>query len=571
MYLKKAKRPNGRIYLTIAEGVWKNGKNQTRHVEAIGYLDELISKDCPDPIAYWTKEIKKRNEERKEKFAPAIIKLSTGKKIDKRKTYQLDLGAAIPSKYFHYDLGIWDFFDKKRLSRKFEYDPCRIMELLVFNRLTNPSSKKQAWENRIRFPRKCNFSLDDVYRCLTYFNDNNKQLIKYMNQSIEKTRGKRNKTKLYYDVTNYYFEIENEDDFRMRGVSKEHRPNPIVQMGLMLDTEGIPLDYEIFPGNHNDMTTLLPVMKKANLREEKERMIVVADKGLNTSTNIATCILDNNGYIFSQSVRKATKELKQWVTNEDGYKQNESGTFKIKSRQSYKTVRVKGEDGKTHSVKVPVKEIAFWSKDYFERSRYERSKVIEKSKAAIDRNGLNAAKSHSGIKYAKDNPYVEETGEVARHNWQIDEGKISADEKLDGYYCIVTSETGMDEKEVIEAYRGLWRIEESFHVLKSDFDARPVYVSTEDHIRAHFLICYISLLIMRLIQKDLNWKYTASEISQAIKNIIGHNLDSNLFWFDYRTELTDALGKITKLDFSKEVLKKVQINQYMSKSKNFSH
>ena len=299
-------------------------------------------------------------------------------------------------------------------------------------------------------------------------------------------------------------------------------------------------------------------------------MIVVADKGLNTSNNIAACILDNNGYIFSQSVRKATKELKSWVIDEDGYKHNENGTFKIKSRQSYKTVRIKGKDNKLHSVKVPIKEIAFWSKDYFDRSRYEREKVVEKSKAAIERNELNAAKSHSRIKYAKDTPYVEDTGEVAKHNWQIDEERIAADEELDGYYCIVTSETSMDEKEVIEAYRGLWRIEESFHVLKSDFDARPVYVSTEDHIRAHFLICYISLLIMRLIQKDLDWKYTASEISEAIKNIIGHNVDSNLFWFDYRTSLTDKLGKLVKLDFTKEVLKKVQINQYMSQSKNFS-
>ena len=274
MYLKKAKRPNGRVYLTIAESVRIKGKNKTRHIETVGFLDELISEECPDPIAYWTKVVQKRNKERKEKFAPAIIKLSTGKKIDKRKTYQIDLGAAIPSKYFHYDLGIWDYFEKKRLSRKFEYDPCRIMELLVFNRLTNPSSKKQAWENRLRFPRKCNFSLDDVYRCLTYFNNNNRQLIRHINKSIEKIRGKRNKTKLYYDVTNYYFEIENEDDFRMRGVSKEHRPNPIVQMGLMLDTDGIPIDYEIFPGNQNDMTTLLPVMKNAKLRKEKKEWLL---------------------------------------------------------------------------------------------------------------------------------------------------------------------------------------------------------------------------------------------------------------------------------------------------------
>ena len=329
--------------------------------------------------------------------SPINIKLFPKRKINKRLANQLELGAAIPSKYFHYDLGLWTFFEKKRTARKIKVDPCRVLELLVWNRLTNPASKKKAWEEKDRFPRKCNFKLDDIYKSLTYYAENKDNIIKYINNTYEEIRGKRNKRNLYYDVTNYYFEIEEEDDFRMRGVSKEHRPNPIVQMGLLLDSNGLPLNFELFSGNTIDSQTLLPVMKKSGFRNKKEKVIMVADKGLNCSDNIAACILDHNGYIFSQSVRKAPKELKDWVLNDTDYKINKDQSFKIKSRQSFKTIYIEDENSKTKKVKVPVKEVAFWSKDYYLRNRHERKKIIEKSKKAIARNYFPASKAHSSI------------------------------------------------------------------------------------------------------------------------------------------------------------------------------
>lgn len=575
MHLRKTKKANGRTYLTIGESFRVEGKTKTRHVETIGYVDELISDTCPDPIAFWQEEVERRNELAQAKSAPVIVKFHPEKKISKDAGAQIDMGAAVASKYFHQDLGIAQFFERKRTARNFAYDPTRILELLTWNRIAAPASKRRAWQQKDHFPRKCSFSLDDVYRSLSYLNDNADALVKSMNESLESVRGPRGKTRLYYDVTNYYFEIENEDDLRRRGVSKEHRPNPIVQMGLLLDSDGLPLDFEIFPGNTSDVSTMLPIMKKAGLRpkgivddSERDRIVMVADKGLNASNNIAACTLDHNGFIFSQSVRKATKKLKSWVLDEKGYKTTDSGAFKIKSRISDKAVYVKGEDGKKHKVMVPVKEVAFWSKDYFERSRYERAKVIEKSRAAIGRNDFAAARAHSSIRYAKDMPCVKETGEAACHNWVIDESKIAADEELDGYYCIVTSEQEMDDRDIIDAYRGLWRIEESFRVMKGDFDARPVYVSREDHIKAHFLICYVSLMIMRLIQLDTGWKHSAEAIAEALSGLVGHRLDANIYHFDYRTELTDELCRTAGIDLSREVMTKSQMNAVMSSVKN---
>ena len=566
MYLRKSKKPNGRTYLTIVQGYRdENGKNRARTVKSLGYVDALEA-EFGDPVAHFEEECRRMTAEAARAEAPIAVQFTASKKIDKRAEGRVELGAAVPSAYLHRDLGIWSFFERKRTARGFSYDPCRILELLVWDRIAHPSSKHAAWQARERFPRKCGFTADDVYRCLTYLDGNADALVSSMNASLEESRGPRDASCLYYDVTNYYFECGEEDGFRMRGVSKEHRPSPIVQMGLFLDSDGLPLGYELFPSNRNDMTTLLPAMSKAGVRDlpRGERVVVVADKGLNTSANIAACVLDGNGYIFSQSVRKATKGLKSWVLDDAGYEESASGSFKIKSRISEKAVYVAGEDGKRRRVMVPVKEVAFWSRDYFERSRRERAKVVEKSRAAVARGDMSSAAAKTSVRYAKDVPVVRETGEAADHNWVIDEDRIAADEAMDGYYCIVTSEQDMDDREVIDAYRGLWRIEESFRVMKGDFDARPVYCSTESHIRAHFLVCYIALLAMRLMQLDTGRKYSAAQISEALAGVTGHLMDRNLYLFDYRTDLTDELAGAVGIDLSRQVLTRGQIRSIMA-------
>ena len=574
VYLRKDRRKNGRTYLSIGENFRVDGKTRTRHLESIGYVDQLAGDACPDPVAFWEAEVARRNAEAASGAAKVIVKLSTSRKIDKRAEGRVEMGAAVPSAYFHRDLGVRDFFERRRTARGFGYDPCRILELLVWNRISDPGSKRAAFEARGRFPRKCDFSLDDVYRSLDHLAANADALVKHMNASLEAARGPRDRTRLYYDVTNYYFEIDGEDEegLRRRGVSKEHRPEAIVQMGLLLDAAGIPLDYGLFPGNVNDMSTMLPMMGKAGLRDARnpggERVVVVADKGLNTSNNIAACTLDGNGFVFSQSVRKATKELKAWVLDGAGYAESGSGGFKVKSRIADKAVYVAGEDGKRRRVTVPVKEVAFWSRDFCERARSERAKVVEKSRAAIGRGDASAASRRTSVRYAKDVPVVKATGERAQHNWVLDEAKIAADAEMDGYYCIVTSEQEWADRDVIEAYRGLSRIEESFRVLKGAMGARPVFVWTAPHIEAHFLVCYVALMVMRLMQADVEAatgsRPSAEAVAEALSNMVGHRLDANVYHFDYRTDLTDALCDAVGIDLSREAMTKSQMNKVMS-------
>lgn len=578
MFVKQQKRKDGRVYLSVVEGYRDEaGKTKTRHVRSLGYLDEL-EKLYDDPVAHFKAEVTAENEAARGASAPVIVKLAPGRKIGKRREGRMEMGAAVPSAYFHRDLGIWGFFENRRMARKFEFDPCRILELLCWNRMSDPGSKAAAFAAKGRFPRRCDFALDDVYRSLDYLAANADKLVKHMNASLEAARGPRDRARLYYDVTNYYFEIDGEDEegLRRKGVSKEHRPEAIVQMGLLIDAEGVPLDYELFPGNVNDMSTMLPMMRKAGLRDAAnpggERVVVVADKGLNTSNNIAACTLDGNGFVFSQSVRRATRELKAWVLDEQGYAESEPGRFKVKGRIADKAVYVTGEGGKRKRVMVPVKEVTFWSRDFYERARRERAKVIEKSRAAIERGDMSSAVARSSAKYAKDVPVVKATGEKAQHNWVLDEERIEEDAEMDGYYCIVTSEQEWPDREVIEAYRGLARIEESFRVLKGDMDARPVYVWTEPHIRAHFLVCYVALAIMRLMQLDVERatgeRPSAAAVAEALSGMTGHNLDANVWFFDYRTDLTDALCGCVGIDLSRQVMTKSQMNAVMSAVKN---
>ena len=582
MYIRKQKRKDGRVYLSVVEAYrTPEGKARSRHVRSLGYLDEL-EREYDDPIARFQAEVDAENEAARAESAPVTVTLRPMRGIDRRAEGRVEMGAAVPSAYLHRDLGIWDFFERRRTSRRLSCDPCRTLGPLVWNRISDPGPRSAAWESRKRFPRRCGFTLADTYRCLDHLADVSDALVRHMNASLEEARGPRDRSRLYYDVTNYWFEIDGEDDgevegrgLRRKGVPKEHRPEAIVQTGLLIDRDGIPVDFQLFPGNASDMSTMVPMMDRAGLRKaddpDGERVVVVADKGLNTSADIARCTLDGNGFVLSQSVRKATGGLKSWVLDEAGYEASPSGDFRVKSRIADKAVYVAGEDGRRHRVMVPVKEVAFWSRDYYERSRHERAKVVERSRAAVERGDMSGVVARSAARYARDTPVVRETGEVAQHSWSVDEGRIAADEAMDGHCRVVTSEQEWSDREVIEAYRGLARIEESFRVLKGTLDARPVFVWTERHIRAHFLVCYVALTIIRLMQADVERgtgvRPSAEAVANDLANMVGHRLDGNVYHFDYRTDLTDALCDAVGIDLSREAMTKSQMNGVMSQVK----
>lgn len=545
MFLKQTPQPNGRVRLAVYESYRDGRRTRQRTVRPLGFLDELED-EHEDPVA-WGKAIAAEMTEAKRAAERAVtIEIHPAQKIDKRSEHVKNVGCAVALSQYA-ALGVGNALRSASRTSKAEYSLDAVCRLLVCERIVEPGSKLSAWGNRGRYFFRTEFSDDDVYRALDGIAAAKSIVVSAMNRSIA-AAGIRDLSAVYYDVTNYYFEVDGEDGLRMRGVSKEHRPDPIVQMGLLQDANGIPIAYRTFPGNTADCQTMIPVLADLKRDHGLARVVAVADKGLNCSDNIAAAAASGDGFVFSQSVRgtKSDKALKAWALDEAGYAHGTEGgaRFKSKSRQGHKTVHLKAADtasGKAKDVRVEVKYVAFWSERYERRARHDRERAIEKAKRLVaDPGAYTKATSHGAAQYVKNLAFDKETGEVvAGRKLEIDWEAIAEAERYDGYYLIVTSETGWSDGRVIDTYRELWRIEESFKVTKSEIVARPVYVWTPEHIEAHFLTCYIALVILRLLQ--LASGLPCSRIHEEIAAMNCVNVDANWWVCGHRTDDSDKL------------------------------
>ena len=576
MYLHKSRRKDGRVYLALAEGYRKDGKVRHRTVESLGYLDEL-QKTYDDPIAHFKQVCEEANAAARAERQGVQIAIHPQQKIDKREAARKNVGSAVL-------LAVYDAFGAETVIRnatrgsKAAYDANAVMRLLTVERIIDPGPKKGAWENRGRHFFRCEFSLEDTYRALDVLCGCRDKVVSAINRSVDKM-GIRDTACVFYDVTNYYFEVDDADGeggLRQKGMSKEHRKSPIVQMGLLQDSRGIPIGYRLFPGNTPDPCTMLDVLAEMKRDYGQDRAVVVGDKGNNCSANIAALVARGDGFVYSQSIRgtKSGAELKNWVLSDDGYEcaANADGhvTYKVKSRQGYKTVSVEGPDGAKRKVDVEVKYVAFWSEKYEKRARKERQASIDKARRLVGDPGAYTAAAHFGAaEYVKGLSFDGRTGELleAATALEFDEDRLAADEACDGYYCIVTSETGMADGDVIEAYRGLWRIEESFKVTKSDLETRPVYVSRQEHIEAHFLTCYVALCILRVIQVLTGGRYSAATIAGELAAMCGTRLEGNWWRFDYRSDATDDLCRMAGIDLTRQNMQLKDIKAVFSQAK----
>lgn len=554
MYLKKTRQKSGRTYLSIVDGYFdkEKGHSRTITVEKIGYLDELEN-HYDDPIAHFKDRVEVLKAEKKDKSKPVSLSFDLEERLSSGQCSRKNLGYAAFN-YVYHQLAIDKFLTNKQRQSKVDYNMNDVLKLLVFSRLLYPGSKKKTYEYREKFFEKHDYSLDDVYRFLKPLNEFKNDLQVRMNERIKSEFG-RNTDLVYYDVTNYYFESDVTDEFRKKGISKEKRPNPIVQMGLFMDQKGIPITFDLFPGNTNDCLTLRPGLSKIQKEYELGKVVVVADKGLTTGDNIHYTLSGKHGYVFSMSVRGATKELKNYVLDEEGYTWYGS-EYKRKSRLYPRTIQVTTKNGKKMKKVVDEKQVIFYSEKYAKKAKADRAKTIEKAMDIVNNPGkFSKATSFGAAGYIKNLNFDKETGEILSptQSLQIDMDKLKAEEALDGYYVIITSEYKESDDRIIDIYRGLWRIEESFRVTKSDLEARPVYVSKEEHIHAHFLTCFIALVIARIIEVNLNYKYSVAQILNSLSKAECSHMKQNYYLFDYYDGVLKDIGDIYNIDYSKKV------------------
>ena len=564
----KTSKSNGRLYLSIVQGyrdpVTKKVKHKT--IKSLGYID-ILKKEYPDPISHFSKVIEEMNKKANEEKQPITITFSKDEMISEGTANRKNIGYAAISKLYH-ELNLHTFFFNHSRKFKSEYNLNNIMKLLTFSRILNPASKKKTYEEKDRYFENTDFSLDDVYRSLSQVVTFRDTLKLYLHKQIKKTIG-RNTDIVYYDVTNYYFEIDKQDEFKRKGVSKEHRPDPIVQMGLLMDTKGIPVAYDLFPGNTNDCETLMPVLDRVRKDFDIGRYVIVADKGINTADNIAFNLAKGNGYVFSQTVRGANKELKDYVLDESNYRNTGEG-FKIKSRLYPREIKVANANGSRSKVRIDEKQVIFYSADYDRKAKSDREPTLLKARDLINcPSKYNKSTSYGAAKYVKNLTYDKDTGEIVttKQKLYLDEAKLQEEEKFDGYYAIVTSEWDKSDEEIIDIYRGLWRIEEAFKVTKSDLETRPVYLSCNDHIQAHFLICFIALVIARLLALHLDNKYSITKIIESINKASGSLLEENWYLFDYADEITTAITQKLGVDLGHKYLRFGDIKKILGDTK----
>lgn len=580
MFVKKNKSHKGTL-LTFTIGYRENGKVKHKNIETIGYLHDL-EKIYDDPIKHF-KEIAKQR--KNEEITELVIKNLNTQTLSLDDDNQKNLGYIIIKKLYQ-ELGIKNFINAKQKKLKIDYKLNDIFSLLIFSRILYPASKKETYENKDTYFENFNFSEDDMYRSLDYFKDYKEELeLLLWNNTKEKYN--RDTSRTYYDCTNYYFEIEYNDDdvfdekgnlikngYRKRGPEKNHRPDPIIEMGLLMDASGLPIAYNLFSGNESEKISLVPEIDRLKNKFEFERTIVVADRGLNCSDNIIKIAgtslemsLKKNGYVYGQSVRGADKEFKEWVLSGNyitsKIKENdEEITFTHKSRIYPKTMYVIREDkGKTKNgnpirekIIVDQKQMVYFSQKYADKQKHDRDMMIEKAKDLINNPfKYNKATSYGAANYVKNLKFLKSTGEIAdTSNLLIDEEKIKEEEKFDGYYSIVTSEENLSDLEIRNIYRGLSKIENTFKVTKSNLESRPVYVWTPEHIEAHFLTCFVSLVIIRLLENKLQNEYSTKQIIEALKNFTSSHIEHDIYKQNNYNEIIKKISEIYNLNLEKK-------------------
>lgn len=607
MFLRKS-ISNGKIYLSFVQGYRdENGKVKQKTIEKLGYLDDL-KKIHSDPIAHF-KEIAKQKSSKEIK--KLVIKNINTKIIDKN-TIQKNLGYSILKNIYN-ELDISTLLNSKQKNLKINYKLNDVFSLLVFSRILYPASKKETYENKNIYFDKYNFSEDDMYRALTYLKDY-KEEIELLLWNNTKEKYKRDSSKTFYDCTNYYFEIEYNDEdeyelnddnsikldkdgnkiikkksYRKRGPEKNKRPDPIIEMGLLMDASGIPIAYNLFSGNESEKLSLTPEIKRLKNKFKFERTVVVADRGLNCSDNIIDIAgtslemsKNKNGYVYGQSVRGADAEFKEWVLKKDEYKtdiikdeiENEEIKFMHKSRIYPKKMYITRDDkGLTKSgnkkkqwIEVDQKQMVYFSQKYADKQKHDRDMMIEKAKDLINNpHKYNKATSYGAANYVKNLKFIKSTGEIAdTTNLIFNEEKINEEEKYDGYYSIVTSEEHLSDIEIRNIYRGLARIENTFKVTKSTLESRPVYVWTPEHIEAHFLTCFVSLVILRLLEEKLERKFSTDKIVNSLKNYTSSNIEHDIYLQNNYDDIIENIDKIYNLNLNKKYRTLTEIKKILN-------
>jgi transposase len=555
MRLKVTKSKNA-ASLYVIKSVYnsKTQSNSSKIVEKLGTEAELREKlNGADPYE-WAKEyIRTLNEKEKEQTRKILIPFEQSEIIPKDEQRSFNGGYLFLQKIYH-ELGLHKICKEISQKYKFDFDLNSILSRLIYGRVIFPSSKLATYELSKKFIEQPNFDLHQIYRALEFLAKETDFIQSSLYENSLKV-SKRNTGVLYYDCTNYFFEIEQENGNKQYGPSKDHKPNPIIQMGLFMDGDGIPLAFSINRGNMNEQLTLKPLEKKIISDFELSKFVVCTDAGLASKDNRKFNDKDDRAFITTQSIKKLKEHLKKWALAPDGWKLPGSDKNYDISNLDEMIDKAAPEDKAKIQAKVFFKErwikengfeqrlIVTYSIKYRDYQRKIRNSQIERAQKAIENNPtkINKCNANDYKRFIAKTNFTDD-GEIAENEiYSIDTALIQKEEAFDGFYGVCTNLED-DVSEIINVNHRRWEIEECFRIMKSEFKARPVYLSNDDRIEAHFTTCFISLIIYRLLEKRLNEKFTCHEIISGLRNMDFLEVKAEGYIPTYtRTDFTDAL------------------------------
>lgn len=531
--------------LYVVKSVYHNKKRTNKVVEKLGTYENLKESLNEDPIKWAKNYVEKLNQQEKEGTRNILVKYNPTKIIEKNQQNSFNGGYLFLEKIY-YELGLNNICKDISKKYKFEYDLDNILSRLVYGRIIFPASKLATNDLSKRFIEQPNFELQHIYRALEVISKETDFIQSELYKNSLKV-SKRNTNILYYDCTNYFFEIEEESGLRQYGPSKEHRPNPITQMGLFMDGDGIPLAFNISSGNTNEQVTLTPLEEKILEDFKLSKFIVCTDAGLASYANRKFNDKDERAFITTQSIKKLKKHLMDWALSADGwhltghnkeYNINEINENEeiFKDKIFFKERWIKEND-------LEQKLIVTYSLKYKNYQRQIRNSQIERAKNAITTKTFKLDKcNQNDYKRFIKRTNITAEGEIAEKKiLSINNEIIEKEEKFDGFYGVCTNlEDNVEE--IIKVNQRRWEIEESFRIMKSEFKARPVYLSRDDRITAHFTTCFLSLVLLRFLEKKLEEKYSSSKIIDCLREMnFMESIGKGYIPTYTRTDLTDDL------------------------------
>lgn len=547
-YLKKTKL-KGRTYLSIDESFYSHEKKGTAHraYKSLGSVETLVNNGNSDPVAYFQKEVDKLNKTNNEKNIKTIS--------DKSPITHLGY---FPLKSILDKLSIKKYVDYFKLTNNFEYDLYELMSTLIYARSVNPCSKSRTFHEVLpNLYHSYNYSYDQLLDGVSFLGSNYEKFIEIFTAKVEEIYGV-DTSKTYFDCTNFYFEIDREDDFRKKGPSKENQKSPIVGLGLLLDSNQIPIGMKMYPGNESEKPIIRDVIN--NLKKQNNitgKTIHVADKGLNCAENIAFSKKNGDGYLFSKSVKGLSEKEKTWVLLEQGFKEvkDKDGVVLYRYKSCVdKFPYVVEHAGKKVTVNLTEKRLLTYNPTLAAKKRYEINRMVEKAKALT----LSQAKKNDCGETGKYVKITDIKGEKAIVS--INQDAIDKDLIFAGYNLLVTSEIEMTDQDIYSTYHNLWRIEESFKIMKSDLDARPVFLQKEDAIKGHFLICYLTVLLQRILQfKVLKNQCSTTEIFDFIRKFKATKSETKYINTTTYSDFINELSMLFKLPLTNYFLTETQI------------